>query len=70
MCAYCMMADWGKDKQDYWTNNPDQFRNYDDILKRIKALEDAMGGCPNADPEKEEWIKEIRDLLDKLETDR
>ena len=37
---------------------------FEDLLRRVKRLEDAAGGCPNEDPSKLDYLKEIRKLIE------
>ena len=73
MCVYCMISDWGKEhipsqipgQPDIWTRKMlDQF---EDLLDRVKKLEDAAGGCPEDDPSKRDYLKKIRKILDEAD---
>jgi hypothetical protein len=37
---------------------------FEDLLRRVKKLEDAAGGCPNEDPSKLDYLKEIRKMIE------
>ncbi len=67
MCVYCMVADWGRKvlPVDRWTRP--HFDEFQEILRRIKKLEDAQGGCPDEDPTKTDFLDDIRRRLDELE---
>lgn len=68
MCVYCYIADWGKRfGQDVWIPQPQQFHDFEEILRRVKALEDKLGGCPDEDPAKVDWMNEIRETLKNIE---
>jgi hypothetical protein len=45
----------------------DQLDGLADILKRVKALEDTVGGCPCEEPEKLDYLGSIREQLDRIE---
>lgn len=69
MCVYCMIADWGKEfappDRYQWTRPMlDQF---EELLKRVKELEDKVDPCPCPDESKMDFLKEIRDKLDEIE---
>ena len=80
MCVYCMMADhakkWWPDpaipNREFpwaypvpWTRK--QLDEFEDILRRIKDIEDRLGGCPCEEPEKLDYLKDIRKRLDGIE---
>ena len=48
-----------------WTR--EQLEEAEDILARIKDMEEKLGGCPCEDPSKMDFLKEIRKRLDALE---
>jgi hypothetical protein len=41
---------------------------FEDLLQRVKKLEDAAGGCANEDPRKLDYLKEIRKLITRRAT--
>lgn len=40
---------------------------FEDILKRVKEMEDKLGGCPCEEPEKMDFLKAIRERLDAID---
>jgi hypothetical protein len=70
-----MVADWGH-KWNPFPNDPDPFYNptttqpliwpqekveeFEDLLKRVKELEDKLGGCPCEDPKKVDFLEDIK----------
>jgi hypothetical protein len=80
MCTYCMMADWVHHwVPQPWTPTPwapqvptpawtqEQLTQLLDILRRVKEMEDKLGGCPNEDVSKLDFLRTIQDRLDALE---
>jgi hypothetical protein len=45
----------------------EQFDEAMEILRRIKEMEDKLGGCPCEDPSKLDFLKRIEERLDRLE---
>lgn len=37
---------------------------FEDLLRRVKELEDKLGGCPCEEPQKLDYLKEIRKLIE------
>lgn len=44
-----------------------QLSQYQDIIERLKRLEDSLGIPPCEDKEKAKWLREVQDRLEKLE---
>ena len=83
MCTYCMMADHIHRYWPYpgdpnpmpltvpatpvrdWTWP--QFNEFEDILQRIKALEEKVGGCPCPDEDKTAFLENIKRRLESID---
>jgi hypothetical protein len=52
-------------QQHPWTR--EQLDETMELIRQIKEMEDALGGCPCEEPSKLDFLKEIRDRLDALE---
>lgn len=48
-----------------WTQ--EQLDQILDILRRVKEMEDALGGCPCEEPGKMDFLKDIQTRLDRIE---
>ena len=46
----------------------EMLEQFEDLLRRVKALEDAAGGCPCEEPGKLDYLAEIRKLIESGET--
>ena len=82
MCVYCMMADHAHTYWPYpYDPNPmprtipptpvrewtwPQYNEFEDILRRIKALEDKVGGCP-AGKDKTAFLEDIKHRLEDID---
>lgn len=67
MCAYSMMADYGRQRvpQEIW--QPDTWRQFKDVLDAIKRLDDKLGQSDCPDPAKAKWMKEMERRMAALE---
>lgn len=80
MCSYCMVADhtwkygspWDGPVVPVTPANPpnfkwtmEQLKEYYELLKQIKALEDSIGVCPcPEDRGKPDYLKAIKDVIE------
>jgi hypothetical protein len=85
MCVYCMISDheWKWNPPKNVPPNPlfpvpfvlprpwslEQFKEFQDLLNRVKALEDMLG-CPCDDPNKPDYLGIIKEAIEKLEQER
>ena len=46
-----------------WTR--EQLDQFEDILRKVKEMEDKLGGCPCEEPGKMDFLKKIRERLDR-----
>ena len=83
MCTYCMMADhvhryfpFPGDAQPMQPTVPPtparewtwpQYNEFTDILRRIKVLEDKVGGCPLATEDKTAFLDDIERRLEAID---
>lgn len=80
MCAYCTAPYWVtsitelsiiNSKVDNFESElkalKNKFQEFEGIIKKVKALEDALGGCPCEQPEKTAWLDNVRAQIAKSE---
>lgn len=49
--------------------NQEMLDDLQDIIDKVKKMEEALGGCPCEQPEKMDYLKDIQDDLDKQRDD-
>jgi hypothetical protein len=49
-----------------WTR--EQYDQFVDILRRVKEMEEKLGGCPCEDASKMDFLKTVKDRLDALDS--
>ena len=68
MCMISVIMDYGKTVDpNKW--NTQIWRDYQKLLDDTKKLDEKLGEPDCVDPEKEKWMKEVEERLQKLESE-
>lgn len=67
MCAYSMMADYGRQQIPQQSWQPDTWNQFKLILEAIKKLDDKLGQSDCPDPAKAAWMKDMERRMAALE---
>jgi hypothetical protein len=67
MCMVSMVTEYGRDRIDVIKWTPDTFSEYQEIIRRLEALDEKLGQPDCEDPAKTEWMREVEERLAKLE---